>query len=238
MSAIFISFLAGVFTTLNPCVLPMLPIVMASSLEESRHGPLALAGGLIVSFTTLGLLVSAAGFALGLDSQTLRYAAAGMMIVAGVFLFSSSLQMRLATALGPMAGRADMMISESGSLGLKGQFITGLLLGAVWAPCSGPALGAAVSLAAESGGVLPAGIRLLAYGIGAGSILALLAYGSRAAIARRKESFAKLSRYAKPVMGLVFVGLGLGIIFGLDKQLEIALIKIMPDWLANFTTQF
>jgi len=238
MSAVFISFLAGIFTTLNPCVLPMLPIVMASSLEESRHGPLALAGGLIVSFTTLGLLVSAAGFALGLDSHTLRIAAASMMILAGLFLFSTSLQMRFASALGPMAGKADMMISESGSMGLKGQFLTGVLLGAVWAPCSGPALGAAVSLAAESGGVIPAGIRLLSYGIGAGSILALLAYGSRAAIAQRKERFAQLSKYAKPVMGLVFIGLGLGIIFGIDKQIEILLIKLMPEWLANFTGQF
>ena len=238
MTAIFLSFLAGVFTTLNPCVLPMIPIVMASSLEQSRHGPLALAGGLVVSFTALGLLIAAAGFAVGLDSHSLRIAAASMMIAAGVILFSTSLQLRLASALGPLAGKADMAISESGSLGLKGQFITGLLMGAVWAPCSGPALGAAISLAAESGGVLPAGVRLLAYGIGAGSILALLAYGSRAAIASRKERFARLSQYAKPVMATVFVALGLAIIFGIDKQIEMIATNLMPEWLAEITTRF
>lgn len=238
MSAIFVSFIAGVFTTLNPCVLPMIPIIMASSLEKSRHGPLALAGGLIVSFTSLGLLIASAGFALGLDGYTLRITAASLMIAAGLIMFSSGLQLRLASALGPVAGKADMMISGTAPLGLKGQFITGLLLGAVWAPCSGPALGAAISLAAEAGGILPAGIRLLAYGIGAGSILALLAYGSRAAISRRKESFAKLSAYGKPVMGAVFITLGLAIIFGLDKLAEIALIKLMPEWLASFTAQF
>lgn len=238
MSAIFISFLAGVLTTLNPCVLPMIPIVMASSLEQSRYGPVALAAGLITSFTALGLLVAAAGFAIGLDTYLLRNIAAGFMILAGAVLLFSSLQLRIASALGPMAGKADLMISQSGSLGVKGQFITGLLLGAVWAPCSGPALGAAISLAAEAGGVIPAGIRMLAYGIGAGSILALLAYGSRAALSARKESFDKLSQYAKPVMGGVFITLGLAIIFSIDKFIEIALINVMPDWLTNFTTQF
>ena len=39
-------------------------------------------------------------------------------------------------------------------------------------------------------------------------------------------------------MGVIFVALGLAIIFSIDKQIEIALIDIMPDWLINFTTQF
>ena len=240
MTALFFSFLAGVFTTLNPCVLPMVPIVLASSLEASRHGPLALSAGLVVSFTAIGMLVAVAGFSLGIDAYMIRIGAAWFMIAAGVVLFSATLQGKLAMVLQPVSGRAGMAIDAGGDVnfGLKGQFVTGLLLGLVWSPCSGPSLGAAISLAAEGGSVFAAGTRMLAYGIGAGGVMALLAYGSRAAISGRKEVFMQLSRYAKPVMGIVFVALGIAILTGFDKTVEGGLVRMMPDWLGYITTVF
>ena len=40
-----LSFLAGLLSTLSPCVLPLLPIVMGSAVASHRRGPLALALG-------------------------------------------------------------------------------------------------------------------------------------------------------------------------------------------------
>jgi len=54
-------YIAGLLTLINPCVLPVLPIVLASALQAGRHGPLAIALGMGVSFVTLGMLVATVG---------------------------------------------------------------------------------------------------------------------------------------------------------------------------------
>ncbi|TMV51775.1 cytochrome c biogenesis protein CcdA, partial [Thioclava sp. BHET1] len=43
---LILGYAAGLLTLINPCVLPVLPIVLASALQASRFGPLALAAGL------------------------------------------------------------------------------------------------------------------------------------------------------------------------------------------------
>ncbi len=49
MGAVVLSFAAGALSVLSPCVLPLLPIVVASALQHHRHGPLALAAGLVLT---------------------------------------------------------------------------------------------------------------------------------------------------------------------------------------------
>ena len=68
-SSYALGLLAGVLTTLSPCVLPLLPIVIASAAAAHRMGPVALAGGLVVSFVGMGLFVATIGFSIGLDAE-------------------------------------------------------------------------------------------------------------------------------------------------------------------------
>jgi len=65
-SGLLLAFLAGLVTILNPCVLPLVPILVGSALGTSRAGPLALAAGLVTSFTIFGFGAIAFGHALGL----------------------------------------------------------------------------------------------------------------------------------------------------------------------------
>ena len=55
---LLLGYLAGILTLINPCVLPVLPIVLASALQVGRYGPIAVAAGLCVSFVTFGMLVA------------------------------------------------------------------------------------------------------------------------------------------------------------------------------------
>ena len=64
---LFWAWLAGVLTLINPCVLPLLPVIIAGAFQSSRHGPLFMAAGLTVSFTVVGVLVTAFGHLIGLD---------------------------------------------------------------------------------------------------------------------------------------------------------------------------
>ena len=63
---LILAYLAGLLTLLNPCVLPVLPIVLQSAFQQDRRAPLALAAGMSLSFVALGLGLSALGPALGL----------------------------------------------------------------------------------------------------------------------------------------------------------------------------
>ena len=58
---IVFAYLAGLLTLINPCVLPVLPIVLATALQASKWGPLAVAAGMSLMFIALGIGISAFG---------------------------------------------------------------------------------------------------------------------------------------------------------------------------------
>ena len=81
-----LAFLAGVLSTLSPCVLPLLPVVLTGAVAEHRLAPLALAGGVALSFTAIGLFVATIGFSLGLDFTVFRNISAALLITVGTVL--------------------------------------------------------------------------------------------------------------------------------------------------------
>ena len=101
--ALGLAALAGVLTILSPCVIPLLPLVLGGAASEHKHGPIALAGGLAISFTVIGLFVATVGFGIGLDTDFFRALAAILLIAVGAILTVPILQMRLAVAAGPMS---------------------------------------------------------------------------------------------------------------------------------------
>ena len=236
MLAILSSYAAGMLTTLNPCVLPVLPIVMATAFSGGRFGPVALAAGLSLGFTTIALVVAATGAFLGLDPSVLKTIAAVMFIAAGCLFLFRPLQDGMSALMQPLADRANTLSMGANTGSLAGQFGIGLLLGVVWSPCSGPALGAAIGLAAQAGGFGDAAVRMAFFGLGAGTILALIAYGSRAAVTANRARLMNIAAAAKPVAGLVFIALGAATLTGYDKVVERAITNAMPDWLVNLTT--
>ena len=74
-----LSFLAGALTSVSPCVLPLIPILLGSAFQEHPGGPLALTLGLALSFAALGVALSSIGFILGVGADTVRIAAAVVM---------------------------------------------------------------------------------------------------------------------------------------------------------------
>ncbi len=237
LGALALGYAAGVLSTLSPCVLPLLPIILLGALEQHKWGPVALAGGVAVSFAGLGVALSTLGTAVGLDPAALRFAIAALMIAVGAVLLAPALQTKLVLAAGPIAGGAQSFIERLQPTGLRGQFTLGALLGAVWTPCAGPTLGAAIGLAAQSETAAKAAMVMGVFSLGATTPILALAYGSRQAIVTRRASLARLSAVAKPLMGAILIGVGAFVITGLDKSIEAYLTRDMPDWLVNVTTR-
>lgn len=236
MGAAVLGFLAGILSVLSPCVLPLLPIVAASALQRHRYGPLALAGGLVLTSAATGLLFASLGFAAAVDRDLARTAAATLMLLVGLVLLMPPLQEAAAWAAGPLARGAGALTGRL-SAGPGGQFVLGLLLGIVWTPCTGPTLAAAVTLAAGSQDLARAGIVMLSFGIGAIVPVLGLAYGSRRLLAAREASLARVAAIGKPLMGVLLMLVGLLTLSGADKAIEAWLVERMPDWLVDLVTR-
>jgi cytochrome c-type biogenesis protein len=232
-----LSYAAGALSTLSPCVLPLLPIVMFGVLERNAWGPLALAAGLSTSFATVGITIASFGFSIGLDPATVRVGIAVLMVSMGVVLLVPVFQARLATIVAPVATGGQTLLDRLQPAGIGGQFVLGILLGAIWSPCSGPTLGAAIGLAAQGETVGKAAGIMLAFGLGASTPILALAYGSRRAIFARRDWLARMSRLGKPLMGAAFIGIGTFVLTGLDRIVEASVTRAMPDWLVTVTTR-
>ena len=229
------AYVAGVLTLINPCVLPLLPIVIAAAFQNSRLGPLALAAGLTVSFAVLGVSVTAFGHLLSIDADSVNRVAAIVMMAFGIVLLVPKAQTALATLAAPLASGANVRLDSRERTGIAGQFAVGVLLGAVWSPCIGPTLGGAIGLAASGESLGQATVTMLAFGVGVSTVLMALAYGSRQAVSARRERLAAWMPWAKPLMGATLLVVGVAILFHIDRMIEGWLLDLMPVWLQDLS---
>jgi cytochrome c biogenesis protein CcdA len=230
--------LAGSLSTLSPCVLPILPVVLATAAGQHRLGPAALAAGLALSFAAVGLFVATIGFAMGLDAAAFRAAGGAILVALGLVLLSPALSARAAVAAGPVGSWAEQRFGGVSGEGLGGQFAVGLLLGVVWAPCVGPTLGAASLMAARGENLGEAAATMLAFGVGAALPLLAIGLASREALMRWRSRLLAAGTGGRRLLGGALVVVGALVLAGLDKRLEAAIVAVSPEWLTRLTTAF
>lgn len=233
-----LAFFAGILSTLSPCVVPLIPLVLGAAVTEHKLGPIALASGLALSFTTVGLFVATVGYAVGFDAGVFRSAGAILMVAIGLVLLIPKFQASLAIASGPVGNWAESRFGGNSKAGLSGQFFVGLLLGIVWAPCAGPTLGAASILAARGESLPQVSATMLVFGLGAAFPLLLLGVLSRETLLSVRGRLIATGAGAKVALGAILTVLGLLILTGFDRRIEIILVDISPAWLTSLTTRF
>lgn len=230
--------LAGLFSTLSPCVLPILPILLGSAAAAHRTAPLALAGGLALSYALVGTAIAWAGSSVGFDASAFRGVGAAILGLLGLVLMSTSLQQRFAWASAGIGDAGNAFISKLNLDGLKGQFAIGLTLGVIWSPCVGPTLGAAIVLASQGSRLPQVALLMGVFGIGAALPVIGLAYVSRAAMMKVRGGLMQAGKAGKAVLGAIMLAIALLILTGADRPLEAWLVDISPAWLTAMTTRF
>jgi cytochrome c-type biogenesis protein len=230
--------LAGALSTLSPCVLPLVPLLVASAANAHRWGALALGAGLALSFTVVGLFFVTLGASLGLDPDTLRIAGAVLLAIFGLVLLVPKLQNLFARATSTLSDSGNQLLARVTVDGITGQLIVGLLLGVVWSPCVGPTLGAATTLASQGKDLPQIALLMLIFGIGAAAPLVVLGFLSRASLMRVRGRLLNAGQYGKQLFGLVMLVLGVLIATGMDKSVEAWVLDRMPTWLTAFITKY
>ncbi len=231
-------FVAGMLSTLSPCVLPLLPLVLGPAMAAHRLGVAALAAGLVTSFVGVGLFVATIGFSAGLDGDVFRSISAVLLGIMGVVLLSGALQQRFAVATSGVSNTGNRLIQRLTPTGLGGQFVLGLLLGAVWSPCVGPTLGAASVLAAQGRDLASVASVMVAFGLGTAVPLLVVGSLSRQALMRWRGRMMSAGKAGKLVLGGGALAVSALILTGMDHALEGALVAASPSWLTDLTTRF
>lgn len=233
-----LAFAAGALTILSPCVLPLVPIVLGSAAQRHRLGPLALATGLVVSFTGVGFALATVGAASGFDGDWVRDFGAALLLAAGIALLIPKLQYWLQSVAAPLAAWASKRQDGLERFGLAGQFGIGVLLGLVWSPCVGPTLGAAVVLASQGSHLPQVALLMGVFGIGAALPVVALATVGRSAMTKVRGRLLQAGKTGKMILGATMIALAAMILSGADKPIEAWLVDASPPWLTQLTTRF
>ena len=233
-----LAFVAGNLSTLSPCVLPLIPILVGTAITGHRLGPLALGGGLALSFATTGTLLASLGNVFDFNPDILRLFSAWLLVIFGLILLSSWLQQRFVNLTAGVGNAGNNWIANFSMNGLQGQFMLGLLLGLAWSPCVGPTLGVAIGLASQGQQLTQVAITMLMFGLGASLPIVILGMLSRESMQRVRGKMANIGNTGKKILGGLMLILGFLILSGLDKQLEASLLNIAPEWLVKLSTTF
>ncbi|EPK3139867.1 cytochrome c biogenesis protein/redoxin [Enterobacter cloacae] len=191
---LIIAFLGGMISLLSPCTLPVIPLLFAGFLGQRRH-ILALLAGMIVMFTLVALVATAASNWIAQATIAGRWVALVVLAIAALALIFPTFAQRIA---GPAVSAGNLLNTRSGQTrGTLSAFLAGLAVGLLWSPCAGPILGAIFSLNIAGHSAIATGALLAAYGSGCALMLGLLVIGGRALMAPLRARSALMERLRK-----------------------------------------
>jgi cytochrome c-type biogenesis protein len=224
MLEVLFAVLAGILTVGAPCILPLLPILLGSSVgSQSKTRPVFIATGFVVMFSIVGLSLSYLTTALQISPDLLRTIATICLAVFGLFMLWPTPFEKVTAYLSSFTTKAAALSSQAGT-GNLGGFILGLMLGLIWTPCAGPVLGSILTLIATQGSTAQSGILLGAYAIGAGIPMLLIAYGGQL-ITSKVRALAPYTTRIQQVFGVVIILLAVVIYFEYDLIIQAKILE-------------
>lgn len=198
LSALALSFGAGLASVASPCVLPVVPIIVTGTAEEHRARPALIVTGIALSFIAMGVASSLFGGAIGHALPLMEKGvgvvvlAFGLLLLADVNLFKrlTFLQRIQVVGAGPWSG-----------------LLLGASLGLVWIPCVGPMLSSVLAMVATRGSLAAGVLLLFVYSLGFAVPMLAVGYGSQA-LRQRVRAVAAHPVAVRWVSGLLLVAFG------------------------------
>jgi cytochrome c biogenesis protein CcdA/thiol-disulfide isomerase/thioredoxin len=221
-TVILIGFLGGLITGISPCILPVLPVIFFSGAQsgETKARPYRVIAGLVLSFSIVTLLGSAALSLLHLPQDAIRWVALVALVAIGVGLIFPKVEAMLEKPFSRLPQK--QFGSGSGGFGL------GLALGVLYVPCAGPVL-AAIVIAGATGTIgLPTMALTLSFAVGAALPLLFFALAGRR-VAERVAAFRLRQREIRVAAGVVTILLAVALVFNLPAALQ----RAIPDYTAK-----
>lgn len=223
---VVLAFLAGVITVLSPCVLPLLPVIFASAVQEGRLRPWGVLLGFVLSFAAVTLLLATLVSSIGLRPDAVRYFSGALLLVCGVVLAIPRLSHWFEARTGAVAG-LSAHVPDAG--GFWGGFVLGSGLGLAWTPCVGPIMASVITLALNqtiTGGAVAV---TLAFALGTAIPMGAVIFGGRALV-KRVSILQTHVGTVRVVFGLLLILAAVLILTGVDRTIQTWLLITFPEW--------
>lgn len=228
------AFLAGVITVLSPCILPILPIILTSSIGGVNTGksrPMGVVTGFILSFTFFTLFLSTIVRLSGIPAETLRFVSVIVVAGFGVSLLVPQFQALVERLFSKLAG---LMPNSQGKTGFGGGLLIGFSVGLLWTPCVGPILASVISLAISGTVTFDAFLITLAYSLGTAIPMFLIMLGGQNALRRVPWLLSNLSHIQK-LFGVLMILTAIGIFFNIDRRFQTFVLNTFPQYGTGLT---
>jgi len=220
---------AGVLTILAPCVLPLLPVVVGGSIDQSgrkaRQRAIVITASLGISVVLFTLILKASTALIGVPTEVWQWVSGILLIALGAISVFPSLWEAVSMRLSLQSRSTKRLVEARQRQGVSGAVLTGAALGPVFTSCS-PLYGYVIVT------VLPASFvrgitMLLAYTIGlCGTLLIISLLGQRA-IGKARWA-ADPHGWFRRGLGVLFIFVGIAVIAGWDKDLQTWVIENSP----------
>lgn len=229
MIAYALALLAGMATIASPCILPVLPIVLATTAGRSKAEPLLIIAGFIATFAAGGILIGALSASSGELQQGIRTGSILLLLAAGlVCLWPAPFDWLVQRVRGLFASRRSASPAMGGKVGA---LLVGVSLGLAWTPCAGPILASVLALAASSQAPGKATALLGAYAAGAGIPMLAIAYGGNW-VSSRLGFFNRRAGLFRKLFGAIAIAVALLQLL----QYDVAFTAWATQWLPSFST--
>jgi len=222
--SIAVAFSAGLLSFLSPCVLPLVPVYLASlagpeifdiKFKKSRitmflHS-LSFVIGFSIVFIMLGAGAGLLGFAFGAHLMLVRNISGSLLIAFGLFM--------LVALKVPWLNYERRLVPSHGvTTGYLRSFLTGGVFSLAWTPCVGPILGGVLALASSSGTTWHGGYLLAVYSLGLGLPFLIIGLAFDFITPRLKRIY-RYSTAIYIISSLLLITAGILILTGLDLVL-------------------
>ncbi len=237
---ILFAFLAGIVTILSPCILPILPVILATSVtdKKSQKRPYGIVFGFILSFTFFTLFLSSLVKLLGIPADSLRNFSVVVIALFGFSLIIPQFQLMIEALFARLANfmpdSPSGGPSSGGKTGFGGGVVIGLSLGLLWTPCVGPILASVISLAITGTVTTDAFFITLAYSLGTAIPMYLVIISGRSLFTRVPWLLSNTGKIQK-VFGLIMILTALMIYLGIDRNFQTYILTKFPSYGTGLT---
>lgn len=192
----------------SPCILPILPFILASSATKDRLRPFLVISGFVITFTIFSLVSRSILGAFNIQQDTIQMGAYILLLVFGIIMIVPYFEEHFAKATSGIAGRANDLSNTKLANGKLGGLLVGALIGLVWVPCAGPILASAILQVIQSETSFNAVATILAFSIGAGiPMLAIALFGQY--LTAQLRFIAKHAVALRRTMGVIMIAFAL-----------------------------
>ena len=216
-----LGFLEGFALIISPCILPILPIILAGSLTGSKKRPFGIIIGFIIIFALFTFFSRKLVQYSGIDLNWVRHISYGILLLLGIIMLSTYLteKFSLLTQRLTSTGAALSTVNNP-----QGGFVSGILFGGliaiIWTPCAGPILAAVIVQTVIQQTNLMSFLTLVAFGIGAAVPMLVIALFGR----KIMEKFTYIKTHTtvfRKILGAIII-LGVGYMIYLEGGVSTA----------------